>query len=111
MVNLQVSRCHLDTRGTVVVKQTSPGACGASDPPHAASHLRHRREAWYILQHYSVYTRCDMDETAVITHRVPADLKRAFEQACKANDQTASQVIRALMREYVRKNAQGSLLK
>lgn len=69
------------------------------------------RKGWYILQHYSVYTRYDMEETVVINHRVPADLKRAFEQACKDNDQTASQVIRSLMREYVKKNAQGSLLK
>ena len=52
-----------------------------------------------------------METTAVINHRVPADLKRAFEDACKANDQTASQVIRAMMREYVRANAQGDLLK
>ena len=52
-----------------------------------------------------------MEETAVINHRVPAELKRAFDDACKANDQTASQVIRAMMREYVGANAQGDLLK
>lgn len=53
-----------------------------------------------------------MDEkTIVVNYRVPEDLKRAFESACKGNDQTASQVVRALMREYVKKNAQGSLLK
>jgi len=51
------------------------------------------------------------EKMAVINHRVPADLKRAFEDACKANDQTASQVVRAMMREYVRANAQGDLLK
>ena len=50
-----------------------------------------------------------MEPTAVINHRVPADLKRAFEDACKANDQTASQVIRAMMREYVSRNAQTKL--
>jgi hypothetical protein len=42
--------------------------------------------------------------------RLPADLKAAFDAACAANDQTASQVIRALMREYVKRNAQGDLL-
>ena len=52
-----------------------------------------------------------MEPTSVINHRVPADLKRAFDEACKANDQTGSQVIRAMMREYVRANAQGDLLK
>jgi antitoxin component of RelBE/YafQ-DinJ toxin-antitoxin module len=50
-----------------------------------------------------------MEDTAVINHRVPAELKRAFDAACKANDQTASQVIRALMRDYVSRNAQGTL--
>lgn len=52
-----------------------------------------------------------MEKTAVINHRVPEDLKKAFDAACKDNDQTASQVIRAMMREYVRRNAQGDLLK
>lgn len=46
----------------------------------------------------------------MIRARIDADLKRAFEEACERNDQTASQVLRHLMREYVRKNAQGSLL-
>lgn len=52
-----------------------------------------------------------MEEKATINLRVPADLKRVFEDACTRNDQTASQVIRAMMREYVKKNAQGDLLK
>jgi predicted transcriptional regulator len=43
--------------------------------------------------------------------RLPADLKKAFEEACKANDQTASQELRAFIREYVKKHAQGRLLK
>lgn len=53
----------------------------------------------------------DSEQTVVVNHRVPPELKRAFDAACRANDQTASQVIRALMRDYVKKNAQGSLLK
>lgn len=46
---------------------------------------------------------------STINLRLPGDLKRAFEDACKGNDQTASQVIRALMREYVKKHAQQEL--
>ena len=52
-----------------------------------------------------------METTTVMNIRVPADLKTAFEIACKGNDQTASQVIRALMRQYVKQNAQGDLLR
>ena len=48
---------------------------------------------------------------ATLNLRLPADLKAAFDAACAANDQTASQVIRAMMREYVKRNAQGDLLK
>lgn len=49
--------------------------------------------------------------TALVTARVPADLKKAFDDAASRNDRTASQLIRDFMREYVRKNAQGDLLK
>lgn len=55
--------------------------------------------------------KVDSEQTVVVNHRVPPELKKAFDAACRANDQTASQVIRALMRDYVKKNAQGSLLK
>jgi len=41
--------------------------------------------------------------------RLPADLLRAFQEACSSNDQTASQVVRAMMREYVSRNAQRPL--
>lgn len=41
--------------------------------------------------------------------RAPAELLKAFQEACEANDQTASQVIRAMMREYIAKNAQTRL--
>lgn len=47
----------------------------------------------------------------IVRARVEPELKRAFEDACKRNDLTASQVIRSFMREYVSKNAQGELLK
>lgn len=48
---------------------------------------------------------------ATLQFRLPADLLRAFHEACAANDQTASQVLRAMMRDYVKANAQGDLLK
>ena len=48
---------------------------------------------------------------SVMQIRLPADLLKAFQGACDTNDQTASQVVRAMMREYVRANAQGDLLK
>lgn len=51
-----------------------------------------------------------MTETT-LNLRLPAELKKAFEDACKRNDQTASQVLRALMRDYAKKHAQGELLK
>jgi antitoxin component of RelBE/YafQ-DinJ toxin-antitoxin module len=47
----------------------------------------------------------------LIRTRIDADLKRAFEEACTRNDRTASQVLRDLIRDYVKKNAQGDLLK
>lgn len=51
------------------------------------------------------------NETALVTARVPADLKKAFDEAASRNDRTASQLIRDFMREYVRANAQGDLLR
>lgn len=50
-------------------------------------------------------------EEKLMTLRVPADLKKAFDMACKQNDLSASQVLRTLMRDYAKKNAQGDLLK
>jgi len=52
-----------------------------------------------------------MSDETKINLRLPSDLKKAFEEACERNDQKASQVVRALMREYLKKNAQGDLLK
>lgn len=46
---------------------------------------------------------------ATLQFRLPADLLRAFHEACAANDQTASQVLRAMMRDYVSRNAQTRL--
>jgi antitoxin component of RelBE/YafQ-DinJ toxin-antitoxin module len=52
-----------------------------------------------------------MSEEATIRARIPEDLKTEFEDACKRNDQTCSQVLREFMRHYVKQNAQGDLLK
>ena len=42
--------------------------------------------------------------------RLPADLKAVFDGVCRQNDQTASQVVRALIRQYIKDHAQGNLL-
>ena len=51
----------------------------------------------------------------IINFRVDEDLKNAFELVAKNNDLTSSQMLRAFMREvvdeYMKKNAQQSLLK
>lgn len=44
-----------------------------------------------------------------MTFRVDAELQAAFVAACKANDQSAAQVLRAAMREYLERNAQPAL--
>lgn len=51
------------------------------------------------------------DESATITARVPAELKKAFEDAAGRNDRTTSQLLRDFMRQYVQDHAQGDLLK
>ena len=47
----------------------------------------------------------DMDDKpARFTILIDADKKRAFEQLCDAQDVTASQMIRRLIREYLERN-------
>lgn len=48
----------------------------------------------------------DEKETVLMTMRVPASLKKAFDTACKLADTTASREIRNAMREYVREHGQ-----
>jgi len=38
----------------------------------------------------------------LVSARVPADLYEAFKQATKAKDETASQVLRGFIRQYVK---------
>lgn len=53
------------------------------------------------------------DLSATFKFRLPTDLLNAFANACEDNDQTAAQVLRAAVRDYVNANAkpQGDLLK
>lgn len=53
----------------------------------------------------------DQETDVIQSFRVDADLRRAFQAACQSNDQTASQVFRTFMREYVKKHGQADLFK
>ncbi len=44
----------------------------------------------------------DGEKKVFLQIRVNKELKKDFERACKDNDQTASQVLRAHMRDYVK---------
>lgn len=54
------------------------------------------------------------EETSTYTMRVPATLKKAFEQAAKANDQSGAQLVRKYMRDFVewhmKNTAQGDMI-
>lgn len=51
------------------------------------------------------------EETKLFTAKVDKQLLDAFKRSCDSQDITASQAVRAFMREYVRKHGQGDLLK
>lgn len=53
------------------------------------------------------------DLDATFKFRINADLLHAFNMACQENDQTAAQVLRAAVRDYVtrRENQQGDMLR
>lgn len=51
----------------------------------------------------------NMPDNSSMTFRLPSDLQSAFVAACKANDQSAAQVLRAAMRDYLERNAQAAL--
>ena len=48
-------------------------------------------------------------DNSSMTFRLPSDLQAAFIAACKANDVSAAQVLRAAMRDYLERNAQPAL--
>ena len=50
-----------------------------------------------------------MKDEAVIRARINEQEKKAFEDVCKSKDLTASQVLRAFIRDYIKKNAQRSM--
>lgn len=50
-----------------------------------------------------------MSKDAALSIRVDADLLKQFMSACKVNDITASQVLRAAMRDFLERNAQPAL--
>lgn len=50
-----------------------------------------------------------MAKSAALSIRVDAELLKAFVSACKDRDITASQVLRAAMRDFLERNPQASL--
>jgi antitoxin component of RelBE/YafQ-DinJ toxin-antitoxin module len=50
-----------------------------------------------------------MGKDAGLSVRIDAELLAAFNAACKAADVTASQVVRAAIREFLKDNAQPAL--
>jgi predicted transcriptional regulator len=53
----------------------------------------------------------DVPEKTIMTFRVEKALREAFDVAARGNDRTGSQLLRDFMRDYVKRNAQGDLLK
>lgn len=50
-----------------------------------------------------------MSKTKAFTIRADEDLIKSFHHACTNTDTTASQAVRAFMRDYIKKNGQGDL--
>ena len=46
-----------------------------------------------------------MNEKVMMTFRLEKCLRDAFDTAAQINDQSSSQLLRAFMRDYVKKNA------
>lgn len=51
------------------------------------------------------------DEKTTMTFRVEKSLREAYDRATKANDRTGAQLLRDFMRDYVKRHAQGDLLR
>lgn len=49
-----------------------------------------------------------LEDSSVFSIKVPVNLRAEFTQACAEQDVTASQVIRAVMREFVAKHQKNS---
>ena len=50
-----------------------------------------------------------MSETKLFSAKVDEQLLQSFKRSCEGQDTTASQAVRAFMREYVKKHGQGDL--
>lgn len=50
-------------------------------------------------------------KTKLFTAKVDEQLLESFKRSCEGQDTTASQAVRAFMRDYVRKHGQGDLFK
>ena len=53
----------------------------------------------------------DTAKTKLFTAKVDSQLLESFKRSCEGQDTTASQAVRAFMRDYVRKHGQGDLFK
>lgn len=48
-------------------------------------------------------------KTVSMTFMCEPELRKQFMAVCRADDKPASQVVRALMRDYIKRHSQGSL--
>lgn len=67
----------------------------------------------YILIIYPIYKDNVMNDTKdkLFTAKVEENLLNAFKSACENTDTTASQAVRAFMRDYTKKHGQADLFK
>lgn len=63
------------------------------------------------MYYYGVLIMTEPKMKKIFTAKVDEDLLKAFKYACQNQDITASQAVRAFMREYVRKHGQADLFK
>lgn len=66
---------------------------------------------WCILGIYQVYIDSAMTnkKDKLFTAKVEENLLNAFKHACENQDTTASQAVRAFMRDYAKKHGQADL--
>jgi len=51
------------------------------------------------------------EKTVPVSFRIPPELREAFNHVCQANDQTASQAIRQMMRAYIQEACNNALMR
>ena len=68
---------------------------------------------WCILGIYQVYRDYLMTDKKdkLFTAKVEENLLNAFKHACENQDTTASQAVRAFMRDYAKKHGQADLFR